>query len=237
LYGFPVSDQENVASGEAVYFGTGGPNANPHNSKAGIYWSASTGAHAVAGGIYAAYYGPLVQGPTNSLYGLPVSDQENVAGGEVIYFGTGGPGPHGSKAAIYWSSATGAHGVPGGIYAAYYSTKINGPTNSLYGLPVSDLEHIGSGEAIYFGTGGSGPHGSKAGIYWSASTGAHGVPGGIYSKYVSVGGPNSTLGLPVSDLHVNSKGFDDVDFIGGSIDWENGVAVVHLNCVGTGVCS
>jgi uncharacterized protein with LGFP repeats len=239
-YGFPVSDMVATGGGQANYFGTGGTTPcgapTPYGSIAGVYWSASTGAHGVQGGIYQRYI-CLLSSAHSGDYRLPVSDMVSVPGGLANYFGTGGGSqtPYGSTAGIYWSASTGAHGVGGAIYTKYIQR--GGPGSSAYGLPVTDMLSVPGGLANYFGTGGSGPSGSKAAIYWSATTGAHGVQGGIYTKYASIGGPNSNLGLPLSDEYTNAAGNFESDFVGGTITWVNGTAVVQYNCVGTGLCS
>jgi len=53
------------------------------------------------------------------------------------------------------------------------------------------------------------------------------VQGGIYTKYASIGGPNSNLGLPISNEYANASGQFESDFVGGSITWVNDAAVVQ----------
>ena len=98
-----------------------------------IYDSPSTGAHEVHGAIRAEYaatanegdaYGTVVQ----RILGAPTSDEMNVPGVAGARMNTFQGG------AIYWSPATGAHVVYGGIGAKYNS--LGGPAG--YGLPTSD---------------------------------------------------------------------------------------------------
>jgi uncharacterized protein with LGFP repeats len=139
-YGLPVSDEANVTfvSGARVSFFQGGR---------AIYWSQTTGAHLVYGAIEAKYlatanerdyYGQNVK----TLLGAPTSDEMNVPGVPGARMNTFQGGT------IYWSSATGAHVVYGGIGAKYES--IGGPASFL-GLPTSDeLQYGPHGRISYF---------------------------------------------------------------------------------------
>ena len=99
-----------------------------------IYWSAATRAHVLYGDIRAEYnatanerdaYGTVVQ----RILGMPTSDEAGVPGvpGDRMTTFQGGT--------IYWSAATRAHVVYGGIGSLYNS--LGGPTSFL-GLPISD---------------------------------------------------------------------------------------------------
>jgi hypothetical protein len=189
LLGLPTSDEASVpgvAGGLVTHFQGGA-----------IYYSPSSGVHAVYGLIGAEYaalagetdaYGRNVQ----ALIGLPTSEEMNVpgvAGARMNTFQYG---------TIYWSPSTGAHVVYGAIgadYAAlagetdYYGRNVK----LLIGLPTSDEINVpgvpGARENTFqYGT-----------IYWSPGTGAHVVYGGIGAKYDSLGGPRSFLGLATSD--------------------------------------
>jgi uncharacterized protein with LGFP repeats len=131
-YGLPVSDEANASflPGTRVSYFQGGR---------AIYWSAATGAHLVYGAIEAKYldtanerdyYGQNVK----TLLGAPTSDEMNVPGVPGARMNTF---QHG---VIYWSPATGAHVVYGGIGAKYQS--IGGPASFL-GLPTSDELQFG----------------------------------------------------------------------------------------------
>src|SRR5207248_3266132 len=123
----------------------------------------------------------------------PTSDEMNVpgiAGGRMNTF-------HGG--AIYWSAATGAHVVYGGIGAEYNATA--GETDyfgknvqTILGLPTSDEINVPgyAGARMITFQGGT--------IYWSSATGAHAVYGSIADFYNSLGGAGwSGLGLPISE--------------------------------------
>jgi uncharacterized protein with LGFP repeats len=181
ILGAPTSDEMNVP-------GVAGARMNTFQGGA-IYWSPATGAHVVYGAIgarYAAIGGPAV-------YGLPVSDEANASfvSGERVSFFQGGR-------AIYWSASTGAHLVYGAIgekYLAiagerdYYGQNVK----TILGAPTSDEMNVPGVPGARMNTFQGGV------IYWSPSTGAHVVYGGILTKYESIGGPASFLGLPTSD--------------------------------------
>ena len=185
ILGAPTSDEMNVP-------GVAGARMNTFQGGA-IYWSPSSGAHVVYGGIGAKHN--ALGGPAG--YGLPITDEANVPGVpgvRVSYFKNSGP----YTAAIFWSAATGAHTVYGAIgaeYAAtanetgYYGTVIQ----TALGAPTSD-------EMDVPGVAGARMNTFQGGvIYWSAATGGHVVSGGIGALYSTMGGPTSYLGLPTSD--------------------------------------
>lgn len=164
LFGLPVSDELDVAGGRASYFQGGR-----------IYWSMATDVHPVAGGILARY---LLQGGPDRL-GLPASDEYDVPGGRALNF-------HGSR--IFWSMATDAHVVTGAILGKY--DLLGGP--GTLGMPTTE-EIDTAGRA-----GGRVSNFQRGSIYWSTATEAHTVVGGIFSRYVIAGGPG-VLGLPTGD--------------------------------------
>ncbi|MGY1764408.1 LGFP repeat-containing protein, partial [Geodermatophilus sp. SYSU D00779] len=141
-----------------------------------IYWSQRTGAHVVRGAILdmwrqlGAQTGPM---------GYPTGDDVAVPGGYKTVFQNG---------AIYWSAATGARGVRGALQQKYES--FGGP--SVLGFPIAHDGATADGTgALVRLQGGV--------IYWSPSTGAHAVRGGILTHWLADGGPAGSLGFPVTD--------------------------------------
>ena len=131
----------------------------------------------------------------SGILGLPTSDEKpvpGVPGGRMNSFQGGD---------IYWSVTTGRHVVYGAIGAKYNS--LGGP-NSYMGYPTSDMQGAGDGKGFY----NTFQHGS---LYWSPTpgVGAHEIEGGILAKWVSMGGPNSYMGYPTSDMQGagDGKGF------------------------------
>jgi len=169
--GFPMSDEYGVAtSARASDF-----------QRARIYWSAGTGAHTVFGAIMTSYV--ALGGPT-SVLGLPISDEYNTPGvinGRQSDFAGG---------SIYYHPLSGVTQVYGGIYNKYVAS--GGPTGFLGRPTVSEMDVSGVTGAREAGF-------LNGRIYWSPTTGAHTINGGILNTYLAFGGPTSALGLPTSD--------------------------------------
>jgi hypothetical protein len=114
--------------------GVSGAYVEKFHDNGAIYWSASTGAHVVFGGIGAEYanlatetdaYGTNVQ----SIVGLPTSDEISLPGVSGARENTFQGGQ------IVWSGPTGAHVVFGGIGGLYDGM---GGGSSWLGMPTSD---------------------------------------------------------------------------------------------------
>ena len=180
ILGAPIGEEQNVpgVAGARVSMFQGGA----------IYWSASTGAHAVYGGIYAKY-----QSVGAVAYGLPITSEADlpyVTGARQVMF---------QKGNIVWSQSTGAHLIYGAILSEY---------NSLAGVKAADGTFVKttlgaptSDETDVPGIPGARMNTFQGGaIYWSSATGAHVVFGEYYFWYQRAGGPwGSGLGLPISD--------------------------------------
>jgi uncharacterized protein with LGFP repeats len=109
---------------------------------------------------------------------FPVTDEQPAAGGRRNQFQGGW---------IFWSPSSGAHEVHGSIATKWRSL---GSESGFLGYPMSDEVGVTGGRASQF-QGGN--------IYWSSSTSAREVHGAILTRYLSLGGSGSRLGLPVSD--------------------------------------
>jgi hypothetical protein len=112
--------------------------------------------------------------------------------------------------AIYWTAATCAHEVHGGIFGEWQAT---GLAQGFLGYPTTSetLTPNGLGQFNHF------QHGS---IYWTPTTGAHEVHGLIREKWASLGWETSVLGFPVPDEtdEVDGSGRFNL-FEHGSIHW------------------
>ena len=162
-----------------------------------IYWSAATGAHTVWGGISAKWG---TQGSEAGRMGYPTSDEKPAAKG-----GASQSFEHGM---IYWSAATGAHTVWGGI-SAKWGTQ--GSEAGRMGYPTSDEKPAakgGASQSFQYGT-----------IYWSPTTGAHFSWGGIRTAWAAQGYEGGLLGYPVSDEYALTPGVIAQDYQGGRITW------------------
>ena len=168
-----------------------------------IYYSWNTSAHEVHGAILSKY---LSLGSVNGFVGYPRSDETSVTGGRASQF---------QGANIYWSSSTGAHETHGVILSKYLSL---GGASSFLKLPLSDEVGVTGGRASQF-QGGN--------IYYSGTTGAHEVHGAILSKYLSLGGTSSRLGLPTSD-EFSVTGGRRSTFQHGMLTWNAATGVVTV---------
>ena len=137
-----------------------------------VYWSPTTGAHAVQGAVLERWQ---TAGREAGALGYPTSDNRALAGGEVSTF------QHGS---VYWSSRTGARIVQGGMATAY--AALGGPRSPL-GFPTGE-ERPSGGAVVQDFTGGR--------LIWTASTGANVVWGAIGAQWAAEGGIAGTFGAP-----------------------------------------
>jgi uncharacterized protein with LGFP repeats len=141
-----------------------------------IYWSPSTGSRIVRGAIldrYVAHGGPRV-------LGFPVAD-DGGAGDRI------GAQVRLQRGVIYWSPGTGAHVVRGAILDRWRQL---GAQTGVLGYPTSGDAAVPGGFTTGFAGGA---------IYWSSSTGAHAVRGGILDHWLANGGPTGSLGFPATD--------------------------------------
>jgi uncharacterized protein with LGFP repeats len=88
---------------------------------------------------------------------------------------------------VYWSARTGAHVVRGAILERW--RQLGAQTGPL-GYPTGDDVAVPGGFRTDFAGGA---------VYWSPSTGAHAVRGGILAHWLTNGGPSGALGFPVTD--------------------------------------
>ncbi|GGM57683.1 hypothetical protein GCM10012275_31110 [Longimycelium tulufanense] len=174
--GYPTTDETGTADGVGRY--------NHFNGRGGasIYYSPSTGIHAVWGDIRAKW---AELGSEKGL-GYPTTDETGTADGVGRY------NDFSKDASIYWSPSTGAHVIRGAIRSEW--EKNAGEIR--LGYPTTDETATPDGIGRY-------NHFSKnASVYWSPSTGAHAVSGGIRDKWASMGWERSSLGYPVSRVTV-----------------------------------
>ena len=194
--GSPVGAEYTVRGGRAQDFQGGR-----------ILWSPGTGANGVWGPIGERY--TELGGPDGPL-GLPTTDDVAVKGGRAGTF-------QGGK--LYWSPATGTRAVTGPVLAHYQA--YDGATGPL-GLPVGELEEVTDLDQA------SGPAQQQlfAGgrVYLRAGQARH-VRGAIRDRYLALGGPSGSLGLPVSDEY-DVPGGRRSDFDGGQLTWTEATGAV-----------
>ncbi len=199
MLGPPISPPQSVAGGMFCLCSTG------H----WLFWSPSAGAHVLngTGAIYAAWQ---AKGGAAGSLRFPTSDEAPCAnGGFFADFSNGG--------SIYWTQATGAHLVHGGIRATWLA--MGGPESPL-GYPTSDETYIAPGGFFnHFASGGS--------LYWSASTGAKLLYDPIAAKWLAANGPAGSLGFPITDQAAAADGHFN-DFQNSYSIYSSRVAGAHI---------
>ncbi|MBK1784994.1 PQQ-dependent sugar dehydrogenase [Prauserella sp. ASG 168] len=157
-----------------------------------LYWSAPTGTKAVFGAIHDRY---VALGAHRAL-GPPSTEETSTPGntGRYNHFaGLPGAGP----ASIYWTASTGAHGIWGEIRKKWAAL---GWERSPLGFPTTSESVTPDGTGRY-------NHFSKTGsIYWTPSTGAHGIWGEIRKRWAALGWERGPLGYPTTDEGVTPDG-------------------------------
>ncbi|MGY1771998.1 hypothetical protein [Blastococcus sp. SYSU D00813] len=128
LLGFPRTDERSTPGGRGRY---------NHFETGSIYWSPTTGAHAVLGVIRDRW---AQLGWERGLLGFPVT-------GEQVTPNRQGIASHFERGSIYWSSRSGAHAVHGAIRERWRQL---GWENSALGFPVSDEYSVPGGRAQDF---------------------------------------------------------------------------------------
>jgi uncharacterized protein with LGFP repeats len=193
--GYPITDELSTPDGIGRY------NHFSRGDGASIYWSPNTGAHAIQGTIRAKW---ASMGWERGPQGYPITDELTTPDGVGKY-------NHFSRAdgaSIYWSPGSGgAWSIQGQIRDRWAALGWEaGPL----GYPVTDELTTPDGIGRY-------NQFSKAGsIYWTASTGAHGIYGLIRQRWASMGWERSSLGYPTSDEYGINGGRRN-DFVHGWI--------------------
>jgi uncharacterized protein with LGFP repeats len=176
--GVPINDETTVLDGVGRYNDfTGGPSTG----RASIYWSGSTGAHLVYGGIREEWER---LGLATGVLGYPLTDELGTPDGvgRFNHFSKGG--------SIYWHPSSGAHEVHGAIRDNWSS---NGWETGPAGYPITNETGTPDGVGRY-------NHFSRnASIYWTGSTGAHLIYGAIRYKWASLGWETGRAGYPITD--------------------------------------
>ncbi|RFU21757.1 N-acetylmuramoyl-L-alanine amidase [Geodermatophilus marinus] len=171
-----------------------------------LYWSAATGVRFVRGDVLAAWL--AAGGP--GVLGVPTTD-EGPAGEWGAY-------QHFSKdASIYWTAETGAQVVRGGIRSRWLGLRaewgLGFPRTgevAVPGVPGAVVQEFVSGR-----------------VFWSPSTGAHPLRGGIGEAYTAGGGP-ARFGVPLGGEVTVRNGAATQEFSRGySLVWTtSGVRLV-----------
>jgi hypothetical protein len=169
-----------------------------------IYWSPTTGPHAMRGAIVDHY--KALGGP-GSVLGYPTTD-ETVTPDGIGRFNHFNGGTGGS---IYWTPTTGAQAIVGAIRQHWAALgwelgPLGYPTTDETGTP----DGIGRFNHFNGGSGGS--------IYWTPTTGAQAILGAIRQRWAGQGWENGPLGYPTSD-EFDIPGGRRSNFVHGAIEW------------------
>ncbi|GLY35667.1 hypothetical protein Amsp01_016910 [Amycolatopsis sp. NBRC 101858] len=132
-----------------------------------------------------------------------------------------------TKGRLVWSTATGVKELEGNILAKY--TERDLLHSAAFGAPTTDetATPAGGGRYNHFAGGGS--------IYWTSTTGAHPVSGGIKDRWRALDWERSYLGYPAADP-AESTAATCQNFQGGSVSVRKSDGVVtdsRARCVGT----
>ncbi|KAH7187775.1 hypothetical protein DER44DRAFT_833819 [Fusarium oxysporum] len=164
--GYPITDETSTPDGRCR-FNDFAINGNPTGS---IYWTSSQGAHLIYGQIWLKW--KSIGGEGGHL-GYPITDEASTPDGRCRFNDFAKDGN--TTGAIYWTRERGAFLIYGQIFQKWKSV---GGESGVLGYPVTDElpanDH--GGRYNVFSNGGS--------IYWSPSTGARVISGGLPPELV-----------------------------------------------------
>ena len=207
--GTTISDHYNRINGEwALGAPVTGEIELPHDrgratayQHGGIYWSSSTGAHAIRHAIWERYRqigyekGPL---------GMPVTDETPTPDRRGVY-------QHFQGGSIYWTAKTGAQEVYGAIRRRW------GQLGREHGLGYPT-----TGELTTSDRSGRYGHFERGSIYWTARTGAHEIRGAIRDRWNRLGAEKG-LGYPTTGERSTSGGKGAYqEYQRGAVYWSPG---------------
>ncbi|AGF73618.1 alpha/beta hydrolase-fold protein [Corynebacterium halotolerans] len=132
--------------------------------------------------------GAIAEATASGLIGTCVNNEYAVADGMQQDFRSG---------TAYWSPDTGAYPLFGAINARY--TELDGPAGWL-GFPTT-------GEIATPDRAGRYVHFENGSIYWSPATGAHAIPGDIFTEWGTTGWEAGDLGYPAAAAREIDGGF------------------------------
>ena len=165
-----------------------------------VLWSRDTGPREVHGSIRARY--DAVGGPASVLR-LPVTHETPTPSRPGAF-------NHFQGGSVYWSPATDAHVVRGGIRDRWAAT---GWENGVLGFPTTDERATPVRPGAY-------NHFQGGSVYWSRATGARVVRGSIRETWTRQGAESGRLGFPLTDeLPTPYKAGAFNHFEGGSVYW------------------
>lgn len=164
-----------------------------------IYWhpNADAGTAHQVGGRIRDKWSDL--GWENGTLGYPITDESRTPDGQGSY-------NHFQGGSIYWSPATDAHQIWGGIRDKWAE---QGWENGPLGYPTTDERTTPDGQGKY-------NHFQGGSIYFSPATGVHSISGEIRGLWQDNGWEAGGFGYPTTDAYAAGGGTKQ-DFTGGSI--------------------
>jgi uncharacterized protein with LGFP repeats len=180
---------------------------------------------------YASDPGPLPAGWASYTFwqfadqGTYPGDQDTFNGSHDQLVSVANNGP--TNCMPFTSPGTGTHSVCGAILAKYEA--LGGPASFL-GYPTTDETATpdGIGRYNHFSSTAS-SNNVDGSIYWTPSTGAWSIHGGIRAKWASLGWERSCLGYPVSD-EFGINGGRQNNFQRGTITWSFATGQATSSC-------
>ena len=164
--------------------------------KATISWSPAAGAAITGGAIRALWRFNWAQ---DGYLGYPVSDEAAGRGGSLQVY---------ERGRLAWTPEGGAVNLSGAIGPAWASS--GGPSSALR-YPIQNERSVPGGAVQNF-QGGQ--------FFWSPSTGAHFVFGGIKGTWEQMGGSQGYLGFPLTNEQYGFRSGGAVqEFMRGAVTW------------------
>jgi LGFP repeat len=227
----PTAPPTNLAL-ERYYFdkdAAGHATLKSYSSNSAIFYSPTTCGHVVRGDILQAYQGK------GALLGLPITDDESTTGDRLaVMFGAMPEKEdmtqrytHFERGSIFSSPRTHAHEIHGPIrdkWAALgWDAGLGFPKTDVVVSPDGRAQHS---DFLKFNFVWPAAQDAESAIYYSQSTGAHSIFGGIYAYWQD----HTDLGLPTDDEHDGRAPAPD-NRLAGVQDFENG-AIYWIKNVG-----
>ncbi len=196
--GYPRTDELATPGGRGRY---------NHFERGSIYWTPTTNAHEIHGAIRDAW---SRQGWESGPLGFPRTDELPTGDGRGFYSAF-------EAGAIYWTPATGAHEVRGGIYDLWSQS---GTGRDVLGYPLTEELGTPDGRGRY-------NHFERGSVYWTPQNGAQPIFGAIRDFWARSGWERSALGYPRSGEIAVPEGVVQY-FDGGMAAWDSRTGAVRF---------
>ena len=191
VLGYPTEGETDVS---------GGRGRVQRFQRGSVYWTPVGQGAVVFGGIRNAW---IAAGGEDGPMGVPTGNERPTADGK-------GSMQVFERGSVYWSAATGAHPVRGGMLGTWLASGAETGPN---GYPTSAETASGDGR-------GQIQHFQRGSIHWTATTGAHVVRGAIAGIWLASGGTGGPLGYPTATERTTPNGNGQMQtFERGTVYW------------------